>query len=602
MIKSLTIKNFRAYESAELALDKLNWIVGDTEQGKSSIPLALEFALQRKNEYITDDRGKGVEWLKKTGTKKSVVSCVTDSGEYFQNTIPSAAKEDNSADYDSELVKVCLRCRYILHMPDREQKEFFQNLLLGPITPEVILKELNVFDDEFPDLGEKFISSIPEGMHDDIDSLLVFAIAKRKDINAKYEAVKTWIAPQKPEVSRNTTEKEVAKARKQIEEALKKVTQEEESLKHHKHLVERDLRDWETLRIIAEKRQIELTAAEKEVAAAKNQKNGTDYTKALQKNQAELKKINTEIQTLQHKIDSLTGDDPCPGGTCARVDLKHYNNTMKDWQGKKSTLVAQSQDLIYRNNEAVQNNIKLQTAQARLDRAQKAIAEAEPLGPQPIVMEPDDTKLAQLRAQENMFRTTLDNMEKDFHNGEKCKEINDAIAKKSGELEELTSLKKMWEAIVKALGPHGIKTKLLQSSFAQFQSEVNEKLIFFGVKMQFNLDPWGMLVDTGKGHGYIPVQFLSPSAESKVSIGLQLVIAKVTNFPCIAIDEHRFGPMLRSKLFVFLLREDVQSIVISTLMEIDANRKLIIPKHPGNEGVKMFYVESGTVTDIKIVA
>ncbi len=600
MIKTLKISNFRAYQNAELELEKLNWICGEEEQGKSSVLLALEFALWRRNEYV-NDRGEGLQGLVHTGAKKALVSCVTDAGEYFQNSIPSAAGADASADFDSEIVKACLRCRYLFQMKEKDQKEFFQSILLGPITQQVIFRELNMFDEQFPDLGDRF-RNIAQDMVtavDVIDPLFLFATAERKRINAEYDALNLWNAPAKPEISKNVPEKEVAKAQKQYEEAQKKVIQEEESLKHQKHLAERDLRDWNALSIIAEKRQIELAAAEKELAAAvANQKNGTDYTKALQKNQAELKKINAEIQALQHKIDALTGDESCPGGTCARVDLKHHNNAMKDLQGKKSAATAQAQDLIYRRNETIKAAEKLQAAQARLDRAQKAIDEAEPLGPQPVVMELDEMKLSQLRAHSIREYVSRNIMEKDFRNGEKCAEIDAAIAKKSAELEEITVQKKMWDLIVKALGPHGIKVKLLHDSIGKFQAEINQKLAFFGVQIRFDLEPWQILADTGKGYGFLPIQFLSHTAATKVSIGLQIAIAQLTGFHCVAIDEHGFGPMLRSRLFAFLLKEEIQSIVISTLIEVDAEKKLIIPKNPGLPDVKLFHVEKGAVKEL----
>jgi len=597
MIQKLTLENFRAHEHTALELEKLNWIVGAEEAGKSTIPLGLEFAMQRKNEYITDDRGKGVDWLKKTGTKKAVVSCVMSSGEYHQNSIPSDSKNDSSADYPEDLIKICLRCRHILHMPEKEQKEFFQGLLLGPVGSETILQQLNTYDDQLPGLGDKFREMFQDVEKMDIDTMLSYATAERKSINALHDAAKVWKTPEKPQVTRSVKAEDLQKARKQLEEAQKKVTVEEELIKNLKHLAARDLNDWKTLQFRRSQLQKELENAEKEVDRIKLSIT-PDLAEPIGKLEKEITSVSSDIEVKQKEISRFVGEGPCPKGTCARVELGPLQRNLQALQAQKDLAQKQLSKLVKDNNDNKLRQQSFSVAEARWLNTKKQVDECAPLGEQPEEKAVDDEKLQGLKNQERLFGVAAQQAERDYNACQKIAEIEKQIADNATELQGLIELKKIWDVIVKALGPHGIKTKLLETSLGVFQAEVNKKLHFFGVKLHFNLESWGLLVDTGKGYGFIPVQFLSPSAETKVSIGLQLVIAQRKNFPCITIDEHRFGPMLRSRLFAFLLKEDVQSIVISTLMELDADRKLIVPKHPGAPGVSLFYVQAGTVTEI----
>ena len=597
MIKHISLINFLMHKASSIECNQVNWIVGREKQGKSSILEALQTAFCRRPVYF-NDRAEGIGYLVRNGEKKAVVSAEMEDGKTLRASIPSDGKDLNLPGFDGDIIKACLRCGWILGLNETDQKKFFQDLLLEEFTLPQIGELLNTFDERFSDLGDRFLRylEVENLKTDDLEKLAKSAQDGRRDIKKdldKLDAQKFQALPDN--LGGSVTEKDISKAEKQYEESIKKVQAEEDRLRNVNDIYNQKLQDWKSVEFSHIQIKKELEESEAEISSAKTTI-GADLGPQMKKNEAELQKVAEGMQTLRAKMNSLTGDDPCPPGQCARVDLKKHNAEMTSLQTKQAELLSVSRKLTSDNNQSIKAKEAFKAAEARWERAKKRAAELKELPPHPASPDISTTKLEQLRNQRHMFNVALRQAREKFSNSQRAAELEKQIAAHANDLQECRLQVELFEALCRGLGPKGIKMQLLERRFSEFIDEVNAGLAAFGFTMKIDLEPWRIWIDAGDGIGWVTV--LSESTKSRASIPLQIAVAMRRRFPCVGIDNHDLGPELRAALYRYLLTVPVQSFVVSTLDEVDDDGQLIIPEHPGTPGVALLYVENGTVKEI----
>lgn len=91
MIASVKIRNFRTYGEVELDPDRVNICVGPNRAGKSSLRLALEMALTGRAAGVTDERGSGSEWLIRQGEREAQIAVTFADGKTLTRTLRRGA-------------------------------------------------------------------------------------------------------------------------------------------------------------------------------------------------------------------------------------------------------------------------------------------------------------------------------------------------------------------------------------------------------------------------------------------------------------------------------------------------------------------------------
>lgn len=605
MVKNLVLENYRNHLKSEINFDKINWIIGLSGAGKSSILAGLETVLTSRNEW-TSGNGVGRETQIKNGQKKSVINTVLQEGPgaevHIKKSIPRA--KDEKGEYaDEEIAQACLRCRHIINLPENAQKELIFSII--PAQSYDVFQELDAWSPKFPDLGQRMQRYIEgEGKSTtNIDKLYEIAYDDRRLFKRELENEQKKVLPEKPEFSREVSAEDLQKAKKQHEDAIKKLQSEEDRLRNVDDIYEQKLRDWKILEFTHSQAQKELTEAEEEVGKAVAELGAeVDYEKQVKDVEAKLTENTEAIKKNQKLIDKYTGDEPCPPGTCARIELKKLNERAKQLQGSRDAILAESRSAVYNSNQAAKKKERVKTSEERWKRAKKAVTELPKLPPEPQAPEKKAAKgltLEQLKNQVNMFRVGVELLEVDMKKAERSREISEMESTRQEALDELVVQVEMFEVLCEALGPGGIKTRKLEAGVKQFEHELIDKLLFFGMSCQISVEPWQIFVTSH--YGMVPVQQLSWSEKARVSACIQSLIAQKTGFGVIGIDEHGLDPSHRPELLDFLTRQPVQSIVLSTLVELDDEGEVIIPENPEIPGVKLFYVENGTVREIQPV-
>lgn len=602
MIKSLQLENYRNHTKSEINFDKVNWMVGLSGAGKSSILGGIETAASALNEW-TKNNGAGKDTQIKNGQKKATINMVLQEAAgaevHIRKSIPRA-KGDTGEWQDSEIVQACLRSRHLIHLPDNIQKEIFFSII--PAQSYDIFQELDAWNSKFPDLGQRFQRYIEgEGKTtDNIDKLYEIAYDDRRLFKRELENEQKKTLPEKPEFVRDVKQADVDKARKQYEEAIKKLAHAEEKESSRMSVYRKDLAAWQILSSRHTSAQKELSDAEEDVQKCVAEIGASiDYDAQVKEIEKRLTESTEAIKKHQQLIDKYTGDEPCPPGTCARMELKKLNEKMKELQSSKEAVLAESRSAIYNSNQAAKKKERAQAANARWERAKKAYDELPKLPTEPKPPSQEQTKgltIEQMRNQVNMFKVGVDLIESELRKAEKVLEIIAQESEKKEAIEELSAQVEMFEVLVEALGPGGIKTRKLEAGAKKLEHDLVEKLMFFGMTCQISVEPWQIYVSYR--NGMVPVQQLSWSEKARVSACIQSLVAQRTGFGIVGIDEHGLDPEHRPELLDFLLRQPVQSIVLSTLVELDDAGNVIIPGNPEIPGVKIFYVENGAVKEI----
>lgn len=163
-------------------------------------------------------------------------------------------------------------------------------------------------------------------------------------------------------------------------------------------------------------------------------------------------------------------------------------------------------------------------------------------------------------------------------------------------METLTSDVVDLEALVKALGPDGLKKDLLAWILKGFVERVNDRLgrLTEGT-YHISLAPDMTILCCANGGPTLPLKLLSKSEQLRVGIGISEALSRAVGIRFIAIDEadmlDQENRDLLAEMLLNTADEFDQVLVFTTVGDIR-------PENPGLPGVKMFWVDDGVVHEL----
>ncbi len=152
------------------------------------------------------------------------------------------------------------------------------------------------------------------------------------------------------------------------------------------------------------------------------------------------------------------------------------------------------------------------------------------------------------------------------------------------------------EHLVKALGPDGIRKGLLGARLAEFTNQLNDQLAAT-TEGRCQLAWQDDFTPQVTSHGHtLPLKLLSKSEQLRVGIAVQAAVARMAGLNFLAVDE------------VDMLDQDNRDLLTGALLTVlDQFHQVLLfctvgeapPPNPGLPGVKVFWVQDGTVREIK---
>ncbi len=602
MIKTLTLKNFRKHKDTTMELDKVNWIVGPSGAGKTSILSALEYVLSFRSEWIDVEgvaKSVGMKYQVKRGADKALVEITTDDGKKITRTIPRG-KNEPSALISEDIAHACLECRAIVDLPAKDQKDLFFQFFQEP--EQNIFEMLNTWDGEFPDLGTRFQQyCLDEYQYDvqEIDTLHKIAYESRavrkKLLEEKIktnEGLKTAMTPKE-----SISQKDLDKVKKQVQAVGQKYEEEIKRLSALKTDWNFALEQWRSLEFKQSQAQKKVKECEDAVAGIAKSI-GKEVTSDLQTEGKNLQVVTEALEKLQKEIAALTGDERCPMGKCARVELKALNEKLDEAMYERDQTKGRFSELTHQNNNRVEAQKRYKDASKKWEEAKNALGELGTLPQQPEEPQVDTTEKDKIKVELEKANAYLEKMQGLFSEGVALRKLEETYQNSLAEIEETEIRVRMFESLVKALKPDGLKTQLLGGVKDELEALLNEGLQFYGFAAKIEMDPWWILIDTGNGEGYIPDKYLSKSEKSRVSTVYQAIIAEKSGFPFIGVDGFELDPTKRGDMLNFLFTSDVQSLVCNTSSSMDNEGNIVVPEDLGIAGIKTFFVSDGTVKQV----
>jgi hypothetical protein len=561
--------------------DRLNWIVGPSCSGKSSILAAIELAMGGTNAWTTK-AGSGKDTQMGPYGKKTSIS-YTFNGVAQEYTIPS--KITLIPIIDQEILRCCLRPRYFIGLSKKDQKDMISKIFEEKID---VKKAINEFCSS-TDLSERFKVFAKDVHNTDIETtpieeLYKIAYEERKINKKELELVKkkleslpkpsTWMPAESARkiVTDYNNLKEVKAAKTAIVNSMSDSVAS--SIDNMKRLVR--------LRKDLEEVEIQVTQT---VANIKNEPE--DVSESLG---AGLAKVEKDIKMAITAREKFNVPGRCPPGECRFEKIQKAQAKIDELNIQREKVKADIQAFIDKKNEYARfiQSYDLLNMKHESLKSQVTIMESCSNGAN---MEELDKKKEDLIN----VTTTIGRMEKDFQ----CATENLALTAINSaknfekEIEELNEQLQTFEILCKALGPDGIKSSS-GSSIKECIESANTFMKRFGLTCSWQDEE----LCFGKGIVHHPVYQACWTEQGIISAAFQRAIAHKSRLGLYAIDEHGMDPIFKLDLYETLFNDTVQVISLSTMTEVDEEGCIIEPKHPGDPGVKMFLVNKGNVTEI----
>jgi DNA repair exonuclease SbcCD ATPase subunit len=205
---------------------------------------------------------------------------------------------------------------------------------------------------------------------------------------------------------------------------------------------------------------------------------------------------------------------------------------------------------------------------------------------------PFNDPLADLQAKEDKINEQLRPV---IAAEERAKEIK-RLTEQKGKLEKKAAT---LDSLVKYFDKDGVKKTLISEYIGSFESKINSVMNAFGYKTALTMDPFSFEVTTARG--YVgPVKELSGAEEHIFKVAFQCAVSIAAGINLVVIDEiEELGEDIRPALFGSVLSLiDKGSLEQAILIGFSLD-KTLPPKEKRAPGTKWFYVEDGTVEELK---
>lgn len=614
MIRSLRIKAYRNIPDAEMDLSRANIFVGGSGQGKSSIIEAARFALTGRNQW-TDLRGQGLDTQVRSGEKKARVELTLErDGNILEvmRTIPASpgvdalqASINAFLGVPQAMVAAQMETRRFFRLDAKDQQALLQSLLAADLTMERLFAEM---DKEQAGLGAWFGRQVEADTG--AGSIKDFAEAGRKaakklrDKTAGELEVKAKAAASEEQPP---TQEHLDFLQRKVEDLAAQIGRAEGENAGACDLAESRMREYTTRMQQHDQAVAALNAAKHAVKVAQADVDGMahpergsdaieeDLAKAIERLREAQGEENAAIQAM-----SAIPDGPCPAGTCLRAStaaaLEKVNAAKKIADDADLVVVdlRRQQAAAARQEEAIANALARQdNANRALGTAKKAL-DAMPVPPQKPDAAPPGPDLSALRDQKRKTEEALMGARAAQMRAQAAERARAEVTKLQQDHAAQAREAERWEAAVAAVGPAGIKARLMEKEMAGLAREVAALTRdFFAMDFRIQAEPW--LLEARIGDGWIPVSQVSWSQKAALSACLQAVLARRSGFKLIVIDEAGADSGMRAAMLTML--EELTDLQAFFLVTSDQRP----PVEPGDEdaGLRWWYVEGGQVERIR---
>ena len=621
-ICNLELRNFRNHEKSFLVFDRVNFIFGKNNQGKSTIKLGLEYALTGENEYVPNPASAKSQ-IRSGATEAFVEAEVEEMGTIKRTITPKGtAVELNSNKLpDRELLKEIediynisyepLNCiinsSKFLSMKADEQKDFLFRLMGMKLDAAQIIDFMNNPSDEAKKAVENGIKKTPVTI-EDLDGLYKDFYASRKaakkgleNVKAKMTALGTVPASSGVDINKVNAEKD--EVQKKREEILGKIALIDERKK------QKDKLEKEVLGIEDELDKV-TAQLDKSVNVADAEETIFGYVTELNKRQQEKEKSSVALNVLKKQTESM------------RNMLGKLNTTICPLSDKlicktdKTVLTNDLQLQISQNEQEIKN---LETAVAdhskcinelnvKKEHLEKQVALYAKLDELNEKHKKVSTQLSSIVVEDkqaleilkNNLQLKLRDLDELIETHKKWVNAKNSETELSIEFSKASNEVALYEYLVEEFSPKGVKSRILQKVIQPVQDHCNktfETLTNGEYKLEFDFSKGFDIIVTNP-NGTVPVRNLSNSEKLRIGIVFQDAISTVTNAKLMFIDNAEILDEDNLKLLVELIKkiqDRYDSIFVIATYE-DQNKCKKVGSSASNS--KVFYVQEGKVTEL----
>lgn len=659
MIASVKIRNFRTYGEVELAPDRVNICVGPNGAGKSSLRLALEMALTGRAAGVTDERGSGSEWLIRQGEREAQVAVTFADGKTLTRTIRRGAANRvtlTGVTGGTEAIEAALWARLrvgrdelsvvlngdrFLQLPAATQQAMLWRLsgwIYSPISLRTAL------GDTVPELAmvatqAQTLSGGPEAL----DELESRARSTRTQANRRVAeltadharlgggaALPEGILPNdRPDLqlrfdglskARDLLQRRLGAAQSAVEltrldeEKLARLLAEQEKLTGVRDKDPGPRYNVERLR--SRKADTEARLAEEE--AALDQARATQVAAATEL--ARLQAASRDGPTSDTQTEgccpfapvrfacpvNASGADACEAIQAALATAKTAaEEAYEALRGADGRVTSRRRELVGVNTDLTEaERIATERAAAadRLPAIEKAIDQTRAdhakhsAGADTSKLQSTIATLDTRLAKGRQILATLDAAERA---GEEAQQLAAALQHAKDEAAAL-------DALVTALGPGGIKTRMLRELCDDLQEVANRYLGELGAPpMRFDTHD-RFAVEVNVAGGWAPPAVLSRSERMRLGAALAATFAERVGLPLLVLDDaDALGPDERAGLVDWLMGLPwvlADGPAGGSTIFVLAVRGEVEPYDPGVEGMAMWLVDAGQIQRAPTVA
>lgn len=649
-INTVDMENFRNHQHSSLTLGRLNLFLGRNNSGKSSILAAIEWALTGKCMW-TDKAGRGAAELVLEGAKQASVAMEVEGiGGIVRTVPPHSLQVGNMAGVnegqatilnrlatDEESLRIALNASAFLSLSQPEQRAFLFAAYGLNFTAERVAEQLTTWliEKGHTEEAAKRLAGQAKGWYpatmiggpEVLDVMEKRAKELRRDLKKDKQRTEAAIEELRPTLQgpdRVLGSDQVAEIRANLEVVRRR---RDELLKQS------GSKDMQARR---EKLQARLQILEEKIADVKakgaeisgkiknlglpEEDSLADQIKALQ---FQLNTLRPQAITIGNRVKTLTeaaqalaaSDRRCPLAptviqcslTAKQVEKIIANITLEQQaaqreyfgisEGIKETanelaeLEKQQQEnqAIAKQYALLQGEIKTQKVLFDQYTADKNALEQE-LASLPETFEESTNLTDQISLADQMIKAAEDKLEQ----AKEAVQLTNRLEEMKAEIKVLTKELTDMEILVKALGPEGLRKKLLAGILGNFLGRVNERLARLTEgAYQISLAEDMALLCRTNGGPMLPIKLLSKSEQLRVGIVIQEALSNAAGLSFLAIDEadmlDQENRDLLTGWLLDLAEEYEQVLVFTTVGDVP-------PENPGIEGVRLFWVEDGTVS------
>lgn len=650
-INTLRLANFRNHGQSDLNLDKLNFFVGHNNAGKSSLLAAIEWGLTGKCMW-TDKAGRGAADLVRQGEKQASVALeVEGMGGILRTMPPHSLQVGRSAGViegqaailnhlqtDEDNLRIALNAAAFLSLSQAEQRSFLFGAYGLNFTAELVAGQLVSWltsnghsEETAAKLAEQAKAWYPANMTGGPEVLDVMekrAKELRRDLKKDKQRTETALEDLTMTIQGLGQRAGTDQLPEMKDTLVKLRARRDELLKQSggKDVQARREKLQSGIQALVEKITGVRAKGQELVAQLKDLGEPVEDTLADQiktlhsrmnahRNQASA--VESRLKTLTEAAQALVAANRrCPLApgviqcalTAKQVEkilanISQEQNAAKEeltrieaWTQETATelsaLEKKQQDNQIRAKQYVLLQGEIKTQRVLLDQftADKAALEQE-LASLPKTEFDQAANLtdhiSHLDKQIQAVETEVNKLKETAKLNHRLQELKDEVKSLTAEISDL-------ETLVKALGPEGLRKKLLAGILGDFLGRVNDRL----AKLTDGAYQISLAEDIfcrANGGPLLPIKLLSKSEQLRVGIAISEALSAKAGLRFLAIDEadmlDQGNRDLLTGLLLDLTEEYDQILVCTTVGDVQ-------PQNPNLPGVKMFWVEEGKVQEV----